>query len=161
MENNKIIGILTLIIGLMFIIFPMVSISVVSVIIGVGVFFLGLMLLFTGFRTRGQLTILSPLTILLGFVGVIFGLAFVFSFNAVSVFAGLQFYVLGFLLIFLGISSLASDSEHISSISSLTMIVLGFVSILLGAFAFDHPEILAIFIGLILLLQSFRLFLSN
>ena len=161
MENKNIICFLTLLLGLMFIIFPIISITIISIFIGVGVVFLSLALIFTGFKTSGQLTIMSPITILLGLIGVIFGLAFIFNFNAVSVITGLQFYVLGFLFLVLGISGLVSELRYLSSISSLIMIVFGFVSLLLGVFAFDHPEILAIFIGLILVLQSVRLYLSD
>ena len=159
MENNNVISILLVILGLIFILFPMFSITLVSIFVGFGVLIGGIGLLIIGLQNKNELNVLPSISIVLGIIGIIFGLVFIFGYNAVSFITGIQFYVLGFLLIIIGICGFIYDLKNISSISSLIMVVFGFVSLLLGAFAFNHPEILAIFIGLLLILQGIRIFL--
>lgn len=157
MAENKTIPILLIILGLIFILFPMFSITLVSIFVGFGVFLSGIILLIAGLQTRNQLPILSIICLIIGIVGLIFGLIFIFSYNAVSFITGIQFYILGFILLFLGLVSFLGDLEKITTSTGLILLVLGLVSLLLGAFAFNHPEILAIFIGLCIILQGVRM----
>ena len=52
MEVNKIGGILSVLLGLIFVIFPMFSASVVSIIIGLSLLFFGIIIVFSGINLK-------------------------------------------------------------------------------------------------------------
>ena len=75
MEQNKIAGILSIILGLIFIIFPVISTGLVSILIGVSLVFLGIASLLSGF---------SAFNVIVGILAIIFGLLFIFNISALS-----------------------------------------------------------------------------
>ena len=91
MESNKMTGILSIILGLIFIICPVLSSGLVSVMIGVSLIFLGIASIFGGFST---------FNIIVGILAVIFGLLFIFQIDALSFLLGIQFYIIGIVIIF-------------------------------------------------------------
>ena len=126
MEANKISGILSIILGLIFIIFPIFSSGVVSIIIGVSLFFFGIALILAGFTASN---------IIIGILAIIFGLLFTFNIDAVSFLLGFQFYIIGIILLLAGIIGLISDTQ-ISKIASVLIIIMGIISFALGGFCF-------------------------
>ena len=133
MESNKISGILSLILGLIFIIFPIFGTAALSLLIGVSLIFLGIILILAGFTA--------------------------FNITALSVLFALQFYVIGIILILAGIVGLISDSQ-ISKIASVLTIILGIIAIALGGFSIDQPIFAAVLIGVGLIFQGIRLYLE-
>ena len=118
MEPIKISGILSIILGLIFIIFPIFSSGVVSIIIGVSLFFFGITLILAGFTASN---------IIIGILAIIFGLLFTFNIDAVSFLLGFQFYIIGIIMILAGIIGLVSDTQ-ISKIASVLIIIMGIIS---------------------------------
>ena len=150
MESNKISGILSLILGLIFIIFPIFGTAALSLLIGVSLIFLGIILILAGF---------TAFNIIIGILSIIVGVVFAFNIAALSVLFALQFYVIGIILILAGIVGLISDSQ-ISKIASVLTIILGIIAIALGGFSIDQPVFAAVLIGVGLIFQGIRLYLE-
>jgi len=150
MEQNKISGILSIILGLIFIIFPIISSATTSIIIGLSLLFLGIVIIlndFTGFN------------VLAGILSILFGLLFMFAINAVSFLVGLQFYIIGIIMIIAGITGIITDSK-ISKWTSLMILLLGIVEFILAFFSMAQPIYAAILIGLSLIIKGVSLYLN-
>ena len=144
MESNKISGILSVILGLIFIIFPIFSTAALSILIGISLVFFGIILILTGF---------TAVNIVIGILSIIVGLVFAFIISALSFLLGLQFYVIGLILILAGIVGLISDTKT-SKIASVLVIILGIISFALGGFSIGQPMFAAV------LMLAFILFLK-
>lgn len=150
MESNQISGILSVILGLIFIICPIFSTAVLSLFIGLSLVIFGIALILAGF---------SAFNIIIGILAIIVGLVFAGNITALSFLFGLQFYVIGIIIILAGITGLISDSQ-ISKIASVLLIILGIISFALGGFSIDNPLFATILIGLSLIIQGIRLYLE-
>ncbi|WP_406532640.1 DUF308 domain-containing protein [Methanobrevibacter sp.] len=149
MEPNKISGILSIILGLIFIIFPIASSSVVSVLIGISLLFFGIALILAGF-TAGN--------IIIGILAIIFGILFTVNLDAVSFLLGFQFYIIGIILVLAGIVGL-TDSQ-VSKLRSVLIIILGIIAFALGGFSITNPVYAAILIGVALIVQGIGFFID-
>ena len=96
MESNKIWAILSIILGLILIIFPMFSSNLISILIGAIVLIFGVGLCYSGIISKEISTAFSSIAAVFGVVMIILGLAFIFGTNALSFLVGLQFYIIGF-----------------------------------------------------------------
>ena len=150
METNKLSGILSIILGLIFIICPVFTTAALSILIGISLIFLGIALIFAGFTTSN---------IAIGILSIIIGLIFTFNITAFSVLFALQFYVIGAILILVGIVGLISDSQ-ISKIASVLIIILGIISFAFGGFSIGQPFFAAVLIGVALLIKGISLYLQ-
>ena len=150
MESNQISGILSVILGLIFIIFPIFGTAALSILIGVSLIFLGIVLILAGFTATN---------IIIGILAIIIGIIFVTNIAALSFLLGLQFYVIGILLILVGIAGLISGPK-ISKIASVLIILLGIISFALGGVSFDQPIFAAILIGVALIIEGISLYLK-
>ena len=150
MESKQATGILSIILGLIFIIFPIFSSGVVSIIIGVSLLFFGIALILAGFTASN---------IVIGILAIIFGLLFTFRIDAVSFLLGFQFYIIGIILILAGIIGLISDTQT-SKIASILIVILGIISFALGGLSIDNPIFAAALIGVALIIQGIRLYID-
>ena len=114
MESNQISGILSIILGLIFLICPIFGTALVSLFIGLSLVIFGIALILSGF---------SAFNIIIGILAIIVGLAFATNLAALSFLFGLQFYVIGIIIILAGITGLISDSQ-VSKIASVLLIIL-------------------------------------
>lgn len=150
MEANKISGILSIILGLIFVICPIFSTAALSILIGISLVFFGIALILTGF---------TAFNIIIGILAIIVGIIFASNIAALSFLLGLQFYIIGIVMILAGIVGLISSSQ-ISKIASVLIIILGIISFALGGFSIDQPLFAAILIGVGLIIQGVRLYLE-
>ena len=150
MESNKISGILSIILGLIFIICPIFSTAFLSIFIGLSLIIFGIAFILSGF---------SALNIIVGILAILVGLVFVGNIAALSFIFGLQFYVIGILMILAGIAGIFSESQF-GKIASVFMIILGIISFALGGFSIDQPLFAAVIIGVGLIIQGVRLYLE-
>ena len=111
MESNKILAIISIIIGLIFIIFPIFSANLISILIGAAVLIFGLGLAYTGIIAKDISPAISTVSAIFGIVMIILGLAFIFGTNAIAFLVGLQFYIVGFMLIIASIIGLLGGAE--------------------------------------------------
>ena len=82
-----------------------------------------------------------------------------FNIDALSFILGLQFYIIGIIILLAGILGLFSDTQT-SKLASVLMIILGIVSFILGGFSLGQPLFAAILIGVALIIQGIRLYLE-
>lgn len=149
MESNKILAIISIIIGLIFIIFPMFSANLISILIGASVLIFGIGLAYTGIISKEISPAFSSVAAIFGIVMIILGLSFIFGTNAISFLVGLQFYIVAFMLIIVGVMGLLAGSE-INRISSVISLVLGIVILFVAVFASNNPELITIIMGIAL-----------
>ncbi len=89
-----------MILGLIFIIFPMFSSDLISIIVGLSLLYFGICTAFMGFNMRRDFdNTISNITIIIGIIAIIFGFLFLFYINALSFITGIQFYIVGFIMI--------------------------------------------------------------
>jgi uncharacterized membrane protein HdeD (DUF308 family) len=150
MESNKIYGILSIILGLIFIIFPVPGTATLSILIGISLLFFGIILILSGF---------TAFNIIIGILAILIGLIFISNIAALSFLFALEFYVIGIILILAGIACLISDSQ-MSKIASILIIILGIISFALGGLSIDQPIFAAILIGVALIIEGIGLYIE-
>jgi uncharacterized membrane protein HdeD (DUF308 family) len=150
MESNKIAGILSVILGLIFIIFPIFGTAAVSVLMGISLILFGIVLIIAGF---------TAFNIIIGILAIIIGLIFVTNIAALSFVFALQFYIIGILLILAGIAGLISGGQ-ISKLASIGIVILGIISFALGGLSINQPMFAAILIGVALIIEGIGLYIE-
>ncbi|WP_405305467.1 DUF308 domain-containing protein [Methanobrevibacter sp.] len=158
MDGNKGMGILSIIVGLIFILFPMLSESLISIIVGFSLLFFGISSVYTGLDMKkyANNTYAVPLMVI-GIIVIILGFLFIFYIDALSFLVSIQFYLIGFILIIFGIIGLLSRVSAFSLFTSILVLVMGIIAIALGAFAWAQPIYIAIIIGIILIIEGIAL----
>ena len=155
MDSNKGMGLFSIILGLIFIIFPMISESLISIIIGFSLLFFGISAAYTGWDMKKYANnMYANLFIAIGIIAAIFGFLFIFYIDALSFLIGIEFYLIGFILIIFGIAGLLSRAGTVSLLTSILVIVMGIIAIALAAFAMAQPIYIAIIIGIILIIEG-------
>ena len=153
MNLNQIMGILSIVLGLIFIICPVFSTALASTVLGISFLLLGIFSIITGIFGR---TGMGALLIISGILAVIFGFIFTTNIFAIPIIMSLQFYIIGFLMILMGIAGLFSG-EQISKALSIVMIILAIIMIAIGALTIDNPIIAPILIGISLIVEGANL----
>lgn len=154
MNSNQYAGILIILLGLIFMCFPVFSSVLFSVIIGVSLLFLGIAAIFMGWDMRHASKSYATLTILLGIIGIILGILFTFYIDAISFLVSFEFYILGFIMIAVGICGLIAKNDAKAKIMAILIIILGLVSCFIAAFALAEPIYIAIIVGIVLVLEG-------
>lgn len=157
-EKNA--GILSVVLGLIFIIFPMFSAELVSIIVGLSLLFFGISAAFMGFNMRKQTGYFGIAILIIGIIAIIFGFLFIFYIDALSFLIGLQFYIVGFIMIVFGITGLLSKMTRFSTFTSILVLLMGIVAIALAAFATSQPIYIAIIIGIVLIIEGIAMILE-
>ena len=150
MESSKILSIITIIIGLIFIIFPMFSANLISILIGASVLIFGIVLAYSGIISKEISPAFSTVAAIFGVVLIILGLAFIFGTNAVSFLVGLQFYIVAFMLIIASLIGLLGGAA-INKTGSIVGLVLGIVVLFIAMFAANNPVLITIILGIALI----------
>lgn len=160
MTNNSLLGILAIILGLLVIVFPLISVFTVSVLAGLGVLFIGIWLLSLAFGAWGTSKGLGIAYLILGILALIAGLALFGNILALSFLASFWFYFGGFFLIIAGVMGFFAREHMVHKGSNALLIVLGIIYIILGAYALN-PFYLAIIIGISLIIDGITLLFVN
>ena len=123
-----------MIVGLLLVIYPMVSSAFLSIIIGFSLVCFGMAAVCMGFVFTEDSTY-SLLSIIVGITSLILGMIFMFFLNALPFLVSLQFYIVGFLMIFYGILGIIylDDKSYIAL--SVIGLILGILNIVLAVFA--------------------------
>ena len=154
MGLEKSAGILSVILGLIFIVFPMFSSNLASIIIGLSLIFFGISAAYMNFSMRRETGYISIAGLIIGIIAIIFGFIFIFYIDALSFLVGLEFYIVGIIMILFGITALLSKSKKFSTFTSILVLVMGIVLIALGSLAIDQPVYVAIIIGVVLIIEG-------
>ncbi len=160
MANINMFGLLTLILGILVLVFPFAGVFAVSILVGFGILFLGVILLFQGAGIWGDNKLISALLLIIGLIAVLVGLDIFGNIYALSFIIGISYYLAGFFMIIMGILGFFTRDAEAHRGSSLLMVFMGIINIILGLFAMD-PYFLAIIIGITLIIDGVTLMFVN
>jgi len=153
--KKSMISLLSIILGIIIIAFPMLGIIGVQAIIGVAVLLLGVFLLVSGISEIDYSPKKSVATLIVGIAILILGLLLLFSPELFVYLAGLTVYLAGILLIIVGLMTLIGNREGgFSFWSGVIGIILGIIYIILGSTVEQNPAILGALIGIWLVLSG-------
>lgn len=160
MSNHTLLGILTIILGILVMVFPFISVFTVSVLAGLGILFLGIWLLSLGFGAWAQSKGLGVTYLILGIIAIIVGLALFGNVLALSFLASLWLYLGGFFLIIGGVLGFFARDATLHKGSNALLIIMGILYVILGTYALN-PLYLAIIIGISLVIDGIALLFVN
>jgi uncharacterized membrane protein HdeD (DUF308 family) len=152
-DNNILLGILAIILGLAVIAFPLISVFLVSDIVAIGIIFIGVWLLTQSIVTWESSKALSIFALIVGILGIIVGIGLFGKILAFSILVGMIIYIGGFFLIISGLITLLSGSGSSGRWGGLIGIILGILYIIIGLYALN-PFYLAFLIGLWLIITG-------
>ncbi len=152
-ENNVLFGILAIILGILVIVFPLLTVLTASVLAGLAITFLAIWLLAQSFVTWSASKWASIAYLILGLIALILGIGLFGNILAFSFLASFWLYFVGIFLIISGIMALFTQEETIGKGVGGIGIILGILYIILGSFAWN-PFYLAFLIGLWFILNG-------
>ncbi len=148
--KNVFVGILAVILGLIVILFPLISVSTFSLIAGVSIIFLGIWILAQAFKTKSLAAGIADLIIAI--FAIILGIVFIGDIKAFQFFSALALYLVGTFVALSGLTSLSGEGTKGKAMGVLG-IILGVLFIVIGTYAYN-PLILAAVIGAFLIIAG-------
>ena len=161
MDYKKILGILFIILGLLFMIYPVYSAEAVSLIAGISLIAFGIASIIDGFSIFSMMTHFSAVNILLGICAILLGVLFIYEIDALSFIIGFQFYLIAFVLMFIGIVGMFKGIESLSRLASVLILILGIIAVFLASFSIAQPLYTAIIVGICLVLYGITFLASS
>lgn len=161
MNYMKILGILYMILGIIFIVYPLYSAEAVSLIAGISLIAFGFAAIIDGFSVWSRKTHLSAIKILLGICSIIFGILFIYKIDALSFLVAMQFYLISFVMILLGVIGLMLGSESVSQAASVLILILGIISFIIATFSIAQPLYTALLVGICLIMEGIIVFATD
>ncbi|MCK9151560.1 DUF308 domain-containing protein [Methanobacterium alcaliphilum] len=150
MNKNTAIGLISLILGIFVIGFPMAGVYLTSIIDGLALLIISIWAVIHSLREWEIDKRTGISYIVLGLIGLIIALGIIGNIAAYSILVGFSFYIIGLFLIVIGFLVIYSDKDRSRYLGFLG-VLLGIFTIFLGFLSFD-PINLAIIIGFWLIL---------
>lgn len=157
MDNQKILGIIAIILGIIIMAFPIASELALSVIAGLGFVILGIYYVLAGANTWNISKWTSVAYIILGLVALIFGFMLIFNILLFELLIGIYIYITGFMLLFSGILGMVHKENSMGMAGSALMLIMGILVIIVGFLVLDNPLYVALLIGLSLIFDGITL----
>ena len=152
--NEKTTAVIMIVLGILALAFPMISTGTIGILTGVIVLILAIGLLISGIAELSVSKFMAVLSIIMSLICIVFAHQLIFNPALVSSIIGILVYLLGFILIIIGIIALLSGSYFAPfSIIGLTTIIFGIITILTGVFVRD-PSVLGSIIGIWLIVSG-------
>ena len=161
MDYKKLLGILFIILGLLFVVYPFYSSQAVSWIAGICLIAFGFAFIIDGFSVWSMMAHVSVIKILLGMLAMLLGLMFIYEIDALSFILAFHFYLIAFVLIFIGIAGIIYGLDNISRIASVLILILGIVAIFCAFYSLAEPLYAAIIVGICLVLEGIMFLASG
>ena len=161
MDYRKILGIIFIILGLLFVIYPLYSTAAVSWIAGICLISFGFASIIDGFSIWSMMAHVSLINILLGICAILLGLLFIYEISALSFILAYLFYLVAFVMIFIGIVGLVFGLDSISRIASVLILILGIIAVFFAAYSIAEPLYTAILVGICLIMEGITFFASD
>lgn len=150
-NNNILVGILAIILGLIVIVFPLISVFSISKIAGIGIIFLGIWLLAQGFKTDSLAAGISSLIIAI--FAILFGIVFLADIKLFEFFTFMALYIVGFFIALAGLNYLITGEGLKGKAVGALGIIIGILYVLIGTYA-GNPLVLAAVIGAFLIIAG-------
>ncbi|MGB9937252.1 MAG: DUF308 domain-containing protein [Methanobacterium sp.] len=150
-EKNNIVGILAIILGLIVIIFPLISVFTINKIAGIGIIFLGIWLVAQSFKTEGLAAGIAGL--ILAIFAITFGIVFIADIKALEFFTFVALYIVGFFIALAGLTPLLSGKGLKAKAIGALGIIIGILFVIIGSYV-GNPLVLAAIIGAFLIIAG-------
>ena len=161
MDYRKLLGIIFIILGLIFVIYPVYSSVAVSWIAGICLITFGFASIIDGFSVWSRMTHVSAINILLGICAILFGLLFIYEIDALSFIVAYLFYLIAFVLIFFGIIGIVFGFDTLSRVTSVLILILGLIAVFLATYSIAQPLYVAILVGICLIMEGITFLASG
>jgi uncharacterized membrane protein HdeD (DUF308 family) len=155
-----VLGIIFIILGIIFAVYPMYSAEAVSWIAGICLIAFGFASIIDGFSVWSMMAHVSILKILLGICAMLLGLLFIYRIDALSFIFAYHFYLIAFVLIFIGIFGIIFGAGIIAKLISVVVLILGIVSVYIASASIAQPLYVAVIVGICLIMDGI-LFLAS
>ena len=160
--KNVLIGILAIILGLIVILFPLISVVTLSHIVGIGIIFIGIWLIAQGLKSGSLVT--GAVSLIFAIFAIMLGIVFIGDVKAFAFFTFAAIYIVGFFIILAGLVSLISGEGLKGKAIGALGILIGILFIVIGTYM-GNPFVLAATIGAFLIIagimEIFDLFGDN
>jgi uncharacterized membrane protein HdeD (DUF308 family) len=150
---SKSLGVLTILFGLILLIFPWFGLWTLTAIVGFILMLIGIGLLVFGAYTYQASKGAGVAFLVLGLLGLIAGVGLFGNVEAFAALAGLGLYLSGFILIIAGLIHVLKPRTRLSREVGLLGIIVGVAYVILGSFAVD-PRGLSILMGIWLIIAG-------
>ena len=161
MDYRKLLGILFIILGFIFVIYPLYSAEAVSWIAGICLIAFGFASIIDGFSVWSMMAHVSAINILLGICAILLGLLFIYEINGLSFVIAFQFYLIAFVMIFIGITGIFFGFDTISKGASVLILILGIIATFCAAYSIAQPLYTAILVGICLIMEGITFLASG
>lgn len=153
LQRNVFVGILAILLGIIVIIFPLISVSTLSVLAGVGIIFLGIWLLVQSYKNWAKNLAAGVASLILAFFAIALGIVFLGNIPALSFITFLALYIVGFFLIITGLTALFSESGVKAKGIGALGVIFGLLFMIMGIYV-GNPLFLAIILGAFLIIAG-------
>lgn len=160
MDNRKIIGIIFILLGLIFVIWPIYSAEAVSIVVSLCLLSFGFFLFIDAFSAWSIMTHVSVIKLILGIVAILLGILFIYDIDALSFMVGFQFYLIAFVMIVAGILGLVSK-RTMSKLASIIILIMGIIAIILAIYSITQPLYAAILVGICLIMDGICFYIEG
>ncbi len=150
-NRNVFVGILAIILGLIVILFPLISVFTINKIAGIGIIFLGIWFLAQSFKTGSFAAGIAG--ILLAILSIAFGVVFIADIKALEFFTFVALYIVGFFIALAGITPLISGEGLKAKAIGALGVVIGIIFVVVGSYV-GNPLVLAAVIGAFLIIAG-------
>ncbi|HML04181.1 MAG TPA: DUF308 domain-containing protein [Methanobacterium sp.] len=149
--RNVFIGILAILLGLIVIVFPLISVFTINAILGIGIIFLGIWLAVQSIKNESLASGIAGL--ILAVIAIMLGIVFIMDIAAFKFFTFIALYIVGFFIILAGITALISgEGLKGKGIGALGFII-GILLIVLGSYV-ANPFVISAIIGAFLIIAG-------
>ncbi|MDR0900707.1 MAG: DUF308 domain-containing protein [Methanobrevibacter sp.] len=154
MENKSIIGILAVILGILILVFPFISVEVLSIATGLAILLLGIFWIIKSVQLWSTSKAQTVCYIILGLFAIILGIILVGNIPFFDVVMSFTLYIIGFLLVLGGLVGLLTTNATLSKGSGALFTILGIIIIAFGYLSLTNPLYIAIIIALALIVEG-------
>lgn len=159
-DKNILLGILAIILGILVIAFPLLGVFTANILAGFAIFLLGVWFISQSLGTWEESKGSSIVSLILGIMALILGIGLFGDIAAFSLLASFWLFLVGFFLIFSGITSFFVREGTIGKGVGGLGVILGILYIILASYAWN-PYYLALIIGIWLIIDGIALFFIN
>jgi membrane protein HdeD len=149
--RHVLMGILGISLGLIVIIFPLISIFTVNAIAGIGIILVGIWILIQSFRRDSLAAGVAGLIVAV--FAIMMGIVFIGDIKAFEFFSFIALYIVGFIIALTGIESLISGKGLEGKGIGALGIIIGILFVVMGTFV-GNPFVLAALIGAFLIIAG-------
>ncbi len=149
--RNITIGILGILLGLIVIVFPLISVFTVNAIAGIGLIFVGIWILLKSLKSDSIAAGIAGLIVAV--FAIMMGIVFIGDIKAFEFFSFIALYIVAFFLVLAGLESLISGKGLKGKGIGVLGIVIGIIFAIIGTYA-ANPLVLAALIGAFLIIAG-------